>query len=372
MKHAFGHAIVLVLCLCFCLTTQATFANQSDFTIETFAEGLDHPWSLAFLPNGDLLVSERAGRLRRITSTGELLKPIENLPKIFVQGQGGLLGLAIDPDYSNNQRVYFSFSEAKGDVSGIAVARGKLENGTLKNVQVIYRQKPKVSGDKHFGSRLVFAKDGSLFITLGERFHQMEESQKLDNHMGKIIRILPDGSLPNDNPFANAKGALPDIWSYGHRNVQGAALHPLTGKLWVHEHGPRGGDEINIPMPGKNYGWPEASYGNHYWLIPIKDDHKQQGFEEPIYHWTPSIAPSGMVFYTAGSFPDWKGDLFVGALAGRHLARLELDGKKVVREHQLLVSEGYRVRDVAQGPDGMLYLVTDSSNGKVLRLVPKP
>lgn len=346
------------------------WANDAHYKVTTFAEGLEHPWSMVFLPNGELLVSERPGRLRRISPEGAVSAPISNLPSIFAKGQGGLLGLAVDPDFQSNGHIYFSYSESDGDLAGTAVARAKLIENELHDLQVIFRQLPKVGGDKHFGSRLLFASDGTLFVTLGERFYHMAEAQALNNHLGKIVRITADGRVPRDNPYANAKGALPEIWSYGHRNIQGAALHPQTGELWIHEHGPRGGDEINLPMPGKNYGWPKASYGSHYWLIPIKDDHRGQGYEEPIYQWTPSIAPSGMAFYAGDKFPEWRGNLFIGALAGRHLVRLDLSGLNLISEERLLEGLEQRIRDVAEGPDGFLYLLTDDLKGKILRLEP--
>ena len=278
---------------------------------------------------------------------------------------------ALDPAFSKNRLIYLSYAEPEGSKASTAVARAELINGGLEKLQVIFRQLPKTEGAVHFGSRLVFAPNGNLFITLGDRGDYLEEAQRLGNYFGKIIRIRPDGSVPTDNPIVNNSQAKPEIWSYGHRSVQGAAIHPKTGELWIHEHGPKGGDEINIPQPGKNYGWPKASYGSHYNLMPIKDEHAEQGFEEePIYYWTPSIAPSGMVFYTGDQFPGWHGNLFVGALVGRHVVRLSTDGKKILGEEQLLMHTT-RFRDVEQGPDGALYLLTDEENGKLLKLIPK-
>ncbi len=294
-------------------------------------------------------------------------QPIKGVPAVFAKDQGGLLGLALDPDFSKNHLIYFSYAESQADMAGTVVARAKLVDMALENLQVIFRQQPKTDGTKHFGSRLVFAPDGNLFVTLGERFKYMDQAQQLDNHLGKLVRIRSDGSVPSDNPFVKDQKAKPEIWSYGHRHIQGAAIHPGTGELWIHEHGPRGGDEINIPKPGKNYGWPLASYGIHYWMTPIKKEHAEQGFEEPIYYWTPSIAPSGMMFYKGSMFPEWKGNLFIGALAGKHLVRLVVNEKNVISEEKLL-RDSARIRDVAEGPDGAIYLLTDEENGKLLRL----
>lgn len=337
----------------------------------TIAKGLEHPWSVVFLSKKEMLVSERTGKLKRISTDGQRITQITGVPKVLAEGQGGLLGLAIDPQYSKNQLIYMAYAEEADGKAGTAVAKAKLIGNELDNVQVIFQQAPKVSGSNHFGSRLVFDRQGDLFVTLGERFFHMKKSQLLDNHFGKVVKIKTSGKPADDNPFLNTPQALPEIWSYGHRNIQGAVIHPVTGKLWIHEHGPKGGDEINIPEPAKNYGWPNASYGIHYWLLPIKDDHKGQGFVEPIHYWTPSIAPCGMMFYTGDKFPEWKNNLFVGALAGRHLARLVLDGQKVISEEKLLTDLNTRIRDVANGPDGFIYLLTDDSEGKVVRLEPR-
>ena len=343
---------------------------QTEFDVRLIAEGLQFPWGIAFMPDGNMLVTERIGQLRIITPDGRMSEPVKGVPAVFVQQQGGLLDVALDPEFSKNRLIYLSYAEPEGHKASTAVARAELIDGRLEKLQVIFRQLPKTEGGVHFGSRLVFAPDGNLFITLGDRGDYMDEAQRLGNYFGKIIRIRPDGSVPADNPFVNDPQAKPEIWSYGHRSVQGAAIHPKTGELWIHEHGPRGGDEINIPQPGKNYGWPKASYGVHYNMVPIKDEHAEQGFEEPIHYWTPSIAPSGMVFYTGNQFPGWRGSLFVGALAGRHVSRLPTDGKKILGEEQLLTNT-VRFRDVKQGPDGALYLLTDEENGKLLKITPK-
>lgn len=338
---------------------------------QTLAEGLNHPWSMAFLPDGRMLVTERAGALRYVSQGGAVSAPIKGLPPIYSEDQGGLLDVVLDPDFAQNSLIYFSFSKGDDDANSTAVARAKLQGDTLQNVRIIFEQKPKVSSSKHYGSRLVFDGNGHLFITLGERFSYREDAQTLDNHHGKLVRIHPDGSVPQDNPFANTKNALPEIYSFGHRNIQGAALHPQTGKLWIHEHGPRGGDEINIPQPGKNYGWPLVSFGRKYIGFNIPDRlPERDDLTYPIYQWTPSIAPSGMMFYTGDKYDGWTGNLFVGALAGSHVARLELDGQKVVNEEQLLTGKGMRFRALKQGPDGLIYILTDSANGKILRLMP--
>ncbi|SDY40840.1 PQQ-dependent sugar dehydrogenase [Nitrosomonas halophila] len=343
---------------------------SAEFEVKTVATGLNFPWGMAFLPDGRLLVTERVGRLRIVSPDGSVSDPLLGVPAVYSEKQGGLLDVAIDPDFARNRTIYLSYAERQGRLAGTAVARAELVGLALKNLQVIFRQQPKTRGAQHFGSRLVFAPDGNLFITLGDRAEYMREAERIENHLGTLVRIRPDGTVPDDNPFVKNPQAKPEIWSYGHRNIQGAARHPKTGAVWIHEHGPRGGDEINIPKPGKNYGWPEASYGTHYWMAPIKDEHAEQGFEEPIYYWTPSIAPSGMAFYTGELFPAWRGNLFVGALAGKQLVRLVTDGERIVQEEQLLKNYA-RIRDVEQGPDGALYLLTDEVNGKLIKLVPK-
>ena len=330
--------------------------------VVTVASGLEHPWGLAFLPDGRMLVTERPGRLRIIGVDGKLSAPVEGVPEVYETGQGGLLDVALDPRFSENRLVYLAYSEPDGKVAGTAVARGKLADDRLEDVQVIFRQQPKVSGPNHWGSRLVFAPDG-------ERF-QRDRSQNLNEHLGKLVRINPDGSVPEDNPFTGRDGIRPEIFSLGHRNMQGAALHPRTQRLWIVDHGARGGDEINIPEPGKNYGWPIITFGRDYSGLKIGEGTSKPGLELPIHYWDPSIAPSGMAFYTGDRFPAWKGDLFVGALAAKLLARLELDGTRVVQEERLLKDLDERIRDVRQGPDGLIYLLTDASDGRVLRVEP--
>ena len=343
---------------------------QTEFDIHLVSEGLLFPWGMAFMPDGNVLVTEKVGQLRIIAPDGRMSAPIKGVPPVYAHQQGGLLDVVLDPNFTENRTIYLSYAEPEGTKASTAVAKAELKGDSLENVRVIFRQLPKTEGGVHFGSRLAFARDGNLFITLGDRGNYLEQAQQLDNYFGKIIRIRPDGTVPADNPFVNDPKAKPEIWSYGHRSVQGAAIHPKTGALWIHEHGPKGGDEINIPQPGKNYGWPKASYGVHYDLTPIKDEHAEQGFEEPIHHWTPSIAPSGMVFYDGKLFPGWRGSLFVGALAGRQVVRLSIDDNSVRGEEKMFMNT-LRFRDVEQGPDGALYLLTDEENGKLLKLLPK-
>jgi glucose/arabinose dehydrogenase len=349
-------------------------SSQRPVKAETFARGLVHPWGLAFLPDGRLLVTERPGRLRIVDRQGELSAPLGGIPEVYASGQGGLLDVALAPDFATSQLVYLSFAEPRGGgKNGTSVARGTLVaaggSGRLDNTQVIFRQEPAYASSHHFGSRLVFMPDGSLFVTTGERFSQREEAQNPSNHIGKLLRLMPDGTPYAGNP--RLPGWRPEVWSIGHRNVQAAALNPASGKLWTIEHGARGGDEINIPEAGKNYGWPVISYGRNYDGSKIGIGTHKAGMEQPIYYWDPSIAPSGAAFYTATLFPEWQGNLFVGALAGQALHRLLLDGDKVVGEESLLSDLGQRIRDVRQGADGALWLLTDEAQGRILRVVPR-
>jgi glucose/arabinose dehydrogenase len=342
--------------------------------VETFAKGLVHPWGMAFLPDGRLLVTERPGRLRIVGKDGTLSAPLQGTPKVYASGQGGLLDVQLSPDFASSGLIYLSYADPRdGSRNGTSVARAKLvtegDGGRLEQVQVIFRQEPSYASSGHFGSRVVFTRDGSLFVTLGERFSARDEAQNPGNHLGKLVRIMPDGAPYAGNP--KKEGWRPEIWSIGHRNVQGAALNPVTGKLWTIEHGARGGDEINIPEAGKNYGWPVISYGRNYDFTKIGVGTHKDGMEQPLYYWDPSIAPSGAVFYTGDLFPEWKGNLFVGALAGQALHRLVLDGEKVVGEEKLLADLGERIRDVRSGPDGALWLLTDNPQGRVLRVVPQ-
>lgn len=347
-------------------------ARKPAAVVQTVARGLAHPWGLQFLPDGRMLVTERQGRLRIVTRDGKLSAAIANVPGVYGIGQGGLLDIALDPDFARTARIYLTFAEPRGaGTAGTALARARLipagDGGSLEDVAVIFRQQPQASGGNHFGSRIAIARDGNLFVTLGERY-QRDRAQDLSMHYGKVVRITPDGVVPPDNPMRTGGEIRPEIWSYGHRNPQSAAIHPVTGKLWTVEHGARGGDEINIPEAGKNYGWPIITYGRDYSGAKIGEATAKTGMEQPVYYWDPSIAPSGMAFYTSDLVPEWKGNLFVGALAGQHLARLVLDGERVVGEERLLVDEGERIRDVRQGPDGALYLLTDSPEGRILRV----
>ncbi len=336
------------------------------------ASGLQNPWSLAFLPDGRMLVTERPGRLRLVSAQGTLSAPIEGVPAVHARGQGGLLDVAVGPNFAEDGLIVFAYAEPTERGARTAVARARLDVDDLRlqEVRRIFAQDEDPSGNHHWGSRLVFAADGTLFVTLGDRFHPRDRAQALDSHLGKVVRITLDGGVPADNPFATRAGARPEVWSYGHRNVQGAALHPQTGELWTHEHGPQGGDEVNRTRAGLNYGWPEITYGREYVTgRKIGEADARAGVEPPVLHWTPSIAPSGMVFYTGDVFPAWKGSLFVGSLKFQLLARLELDGERVVREERLLTELGRRIRDVRQGPDGHLWLL-DETEGRILRLDP--
>jgi aldose sugar dehydrogenase len=348
-------------------------SSAGDLKVETWAGGLAHPWSLAFLPDGNMLVTERPGRLRIATRDGKLSAPLAGLPRIYASGQGGLLDLVLDRNFAQNRAVYFCFAEPMEAGARTALARARVADGTpprLDDVQVIYRQEGPPSHGLHFGCRIAQSTDNLLFLTQGDHGSHRNEAQNLGNHLGKIIRIAPDGSAPRDNPFIGRSDAKPEIWSYGHRNSQGAAIHPLTGKLWIAEHGPRGGDEINIADKGKNYGWPVIGYGVEYSGAKIHESASKPGMEQPVKYWAPSISPSGMAFYYGDLFPAWRGSLFVGGLSARLLMRLSLDGEKVAGEERLLQELGERIRDVRVGPDGALYLLTDNTAGRILRVAP--
>ena len=356
-----------------CAEDRTVDTETGTIKVETLAEGLDHPWGMAFLPDGRLLVTERAGDLRIMSADGTLTEPLSGVPKVVATGQGGLLDVALDPNFADNKLVYLSYSEPGDGGAGTAVARGRLAENAVEDVKVIFRQTPKVSGGNHFGGRLVFTPDGKLFITLGDRF-KFEPAQDLTSHLGKIVRINPDGSVPPDNPFIGQKDAQPEIWSYGHRNVQSAAIHPKTGKLWELEFGPKGGDELNIPAPGLNYGWPAVSWGKHYDGKDIPNPPTHPEFADAVRHWTPVISPSGITFYTAeahpgwtaDTIPAWKGNLLIGGLSSQAIIRLTLDGETVSGEERIPM--GARIRDVEQGPDGAVYALTDAGDGAVLRL----
>ena len=363
----------LALLLFACSAALPVAAAAPPPAASTFASGLKQPWGMAFLPDGRVLVTQKAGEMVIVSADGKSVgPPIGGLPAVNSAGQGGLLDVAIDPDFATEPWVYLSYAEAGAGGSGTAVARGRLSGNTLQNVSVIFRQLPKVSGNGHYGSRFVFRPDKTLFVTLGER-QKGSPAQDLASHLGKVVRINRDGSVPAGNPTLGA-GARPEIWSYGHRNPQGAALHPGTGELWDVEHGPQGGDEINIARAGANHGWPLRSYGCHYG-DRVSDTCRLGGgthapeFVEPLTYWVPtSIAPSGLAFYTGSMFPEWQGNLFVGALAGQALWRVVLNGNTVVSREPLFASLGERIRHVTQGPDGALYLLTDSASGRILRV----
>jgi glucose/arabinose dehydrogenase len=347
-------------------------SQQVRVRVEPVAKGLEHPWGFAFLPDGRILVTERPGRLRIVARDGTLSPPVAGVPAVFATGQGGLLDVAVDPAFERTGRIFLSYAEPRQGGAGTAVLRARLVldggSGRLVDGAVVLRQQPATGGGLHFGSRLAIARDGNLFVTLGERY-QRDRAQDLTNHYGKVVRITADGAVPADNPRRTEPGALPEIWSHGHRNPQSAAIHPVTGKLWTVEHGARGGDEINVPLAGRNYGWPIITYGIDYSGAKIGVGSSREGYEQPIYFWDPSIAPSGMAFYTGTAIPEWRNSLFVGALAAQHLSRLVLDGERVVAEEKLLVDLGERIRDVRQGPDGAIYVATDHPQGRILRLV---
>jgi len=372
-RHALACAMVLAATsAAFAQDTQRLRTDKVEVIVETVARDLKNPWSLAFLPDSRMLVTERPGRLRIVDGQGKLSEPIKGLPRIAARGQGGLLDVALGPDFAQSRLVYLSFAEDRGDgQAGTSVARARLSDDetALENTQIIFRQEPAYTGSNHFGSRLVFDRGGNLFVTLGERFDLRDQAQNPANHLGKIVRITPDGKPAPDNPSLG-KDARPEIWSLGHRNVQAAALNPATGELWTIEHGARGGDEVNIPRKGRNYGWPIISYGVHYSGQKIGEGTRKPGMEQPVYYWDPSIAPSGMTFYTGDRFPAWRGNILVGALAGKLVSRLETSGDKVTSEERMLQNLGERIRDVRQGPDGLIYLLTDSPQGRILRMKP--
>lgn len=350
----------------------ATERHTVDMT--TMTDNLSHPWGMAFLPDGSLLVTERDGVLNHISADGKSRTKISGTPEVVARSQGGLLDVNIDPNYSENGWIYISYAEADpdgGKGNSTAVMRGRLKGDQWVDGEVIFRQAPKYESGAHFGSRLVFSPEGHLFITLGDRYSRMEDAQTLDNHHGKIVRIWPDGTIPKDNPYVDDANALDEIWSYGHRNVQGAAIHPETGELWTIEHGPQGGDEVNRPKAGKNYGWPVITYGEDYGGGKIGIGTHKEGMEQPFYYWLPSIATAGSIFYTGEPFKKWQGDLLVTALRGQMVSRLDLQDGRMIHEERLFNGDiDFRIRDIEQGPDGMLYILTDEDNGRLVKLTP--
>ena len=346
-------------------------SERQRFRLTVVTRGLEHPWSLAFLPDGTMLVTERPGRLRVIRDGTLDPAPVSGVPEVAAAGQGGLLDVLPHPRFRENRLVYLSYAGTGRGGAGTEVVRGRLSAGRLEGLETIFAVRPKSGGSRHFGSRLAFGADGYLYITAGER-GDPDRAQDPGDAAGAIIRVTADGAIPPGNPFVGRPGARPEIFSIGHRNPQGLALHPETGRIWAAEHGPRGGDEVNVIRAGANYGWPVITYGRSYAGFPIGEGTEKPGMVQPVTYWVPSISPSGMAFYTGAAFPHWRGNLFLGALSGESLVRLELDGERIVGEERLLEDLGERIRDVRQGPDGRLYLLTDAPDGALLRLDPLP
>lgn len=366
MKNAFTVSLLSAsLLFTSALYAQTINSEKASLTLEQVTKGLEHPWGLAFLPDGRMLVTERAGKLRYVNTDGTLSAPLLGIPEIVVNGQGGLFDVLLHPNFAENKQIYLSYNEPGENGSSTAVALATLNGDKLDNIQVIFSANPKFNSRHHFGGRLVIQDNKYLFITLGDRGQRRDDAQTLDNHHGKVIRLYLDGSIPQDNPYRQDPAVLDDIWSYGHRNIQGATLHPTSGELWTHEHGPQGGDEINITRATLNYGWPVITYGEEYGGGKIGQTEKD-GMEQPLHKWTPSIAPSGMTFYLDDAIPGWNNSLLVGSLRFGQLVRMELDGEKVRHEERIMI--GQRIRDVRQGPDGAVYLLTDQADGQILRL----
>ncbi|MGV8837257.1 PQQ-dependent sugar dehydrogenase [Cellvibrio sp.] len=369
------------LSLVLCIAAITPFANAKTLSVKTetgniqvktIAEGLENIWGMAFLPDGSMLVTERRGRMRIVGADGKVGEPLVGLPEIYAQGQGGLLDVVLAPDFTSSKKIYFSYSEPGKGGNSTAVSFATLNGNKLENVTRVFSQQPKIDSGAHFGSRLVWAPDGTLFITLGDRYSEKDKAQTLDNHQGKVVRINADGSIPKDNPFVKTPGALPEIWSYGHRNMQGAAINPITKELWTGEHGPQGGDELNIDRAAKNYGWPVITYGENYGGGKIGEGTHKAGMEQPNYKWVPSIATAGFIFYTGDKFPQWKNNILLTSLKDKTFVRLVVDGEKITKEERLLAKElDQRLRHVVQGPDGLVYLVTDESKAKIYQLSPQ-
>lgn len=369
------------LSLVLCIAAITPVANAKTLSVKTetgniqvkaIAEGLENIWGMAFLPDGSMLVTERRGRMRIVSADGKVGEPLAGLPEIYAQGQGGLLDVVLAPDFATSKKIYFSYSEPGKGGNSTAVSFATLKDNKLENVTRVFSQQPKIDSGAHFGSRLVWAPDGTLFITLGDRYSEKDKAQTLDNHQGKVVRINADGSVPKDNPFVKTPGALPEIWSYGHRNMQGAAINPITKELWTGEHGPQGGDELNIDRAAKNYGWPVITYGENYGGGKIGEGTHKEGMEQPNYKWVPSIATAGFIFYTGDKFPQWKNNILLTSLKDKTFVRLVVDGEKITKEERLLAKElDQRLRHVVQGPDGLVYLVTDESKAKIYQLSPQ-
>jgi glucose/arabinose dehydrogenase len=372
LRFAAVGALLCVLAAAGVASAQSFSSERHEFRVVTVVRDLVHPWGLAFLPGGDMLVTERVGRLRIVRNGALVASPVPGVPEVALGGQGGLLDVALHPEFAQNRLIYLSYAGAGEGGSGTEVARARLVDDALVALETILVVRPKSLGGRHFGSRLLFGRDGYLYVTAGERANR-DRAQDLGDLAGTVMRITDDGGIPPDNPFVDRPGARPEIYAYGNRNPQGLATHPETGRIWESEHGPKGGDEINLLVPGTNYGWPVITYGRSYSGARIGEGTSKAGMAQPIRHWgEPSISPSGMAFYTGEDFPSWRGNLFLGALSGRVLVRLVLDGAKVVHEERLLEGLGQRIRDVRQGPDGRLYLLTDAPNGALLRLDPVP
>lgn len=371
LRNTIGMLAMVMVFGSACAQEQTVRTETGNIKVENLASGLDHPWGLAFLPDGRMLVTERSGQLRILSLDADtsLSEPLRGTPEVFARGQGGMLDVKIDPDFENNRYVYLAFSEpGDGNTASTALGRGRLEGEQLQDFTVIFRQEPKVEGPNHFGGRIVFTPDGHIFLTMGERF-KFDPAQDLSNHIGTIVRINPDGSVPDDNPFVGQSGAEDEIWSYGHRNIEAAALHPNTNRLWVAEMGPQNGDELNQPQAGENYGWPEVSWGEHYDGGDIPDPPTRPEFAQSVMQWTPVISPSGMIFYTADMFPEWQGTALIGGLSSQGLVRVRIEGDQA--EEVERIDLGARIRFVAQAPDGSVYVLTDQSNGNVWRLSPE-
>jgi glucose/arabinose dehydrogenase len=362
--------LACLFALPFVAGAQTYRSEEHAFRLVKVVEGLEQPWSLAFLPDGRMLVTEKAGRLRLVAQGKLVEEPIAGLPQVTVHGQGGLHDVVLHPGFASNSLVYMSYAARGADGVGTELARGRLAGHRLEGVEILFRQAPKGARGSHFGGRIVFDRAGYVYLTLGDR-GEMARAQRPDDHAGSVIRLHDDGRVPADNPFVGKPGWKPEKFTLGNRNMQGAALHPQTGMVWAHEHGPQGGDEVNVIRAGVNYGWPVITYGRNYGIgTAIGEGTHKQGMAQPLHYWVPSIAPSGMAFYTGDRFPRWQGDLFVGALRDQMLVRLRLDGEKVVREERLLKGVLGRIRDVRAGPDGLLYLLTDESHGILARLEP--